>query len=234
LTTQFTVADSSVRAYAQAHPFETQQGKVRRRETHAVPAANPSSTRRLYRLDQGWALRLQLTEDHARGSGSVIPTALAVIVGLSPGDSLSIPSPDGTQSVYWTGIQPSLGSIRRLLDDFGPSDGGWAFAVFDDSGWFSLAPVCTGGRTGLALALALVGMPEADVADPRVALARALSLPTTSSWSSIISAARNRGEDDLAEAILADPDVDAAAISHSGRVTPPPSGSTVDEILDLL
>jgi hypothetical protein len=234
LTTQFTVAESSVRAYAQAHPFVTQRGMVRRREGTAVPTANPSATRRLYRLDAGWALRLQVTEDHARGSGSVVPTAFARIIGMSPGDSLSIPSSDGTQSVYWTGLQPSLGSIRRLVDSSGLKTGDWACAVYQDDGGFSLVPVHAEGRAGAALALALAGRTPANVADARVTLAHALSLPPTSSWSSIIAAARNRGDDDLAEALLADPAVDAAAAENSVRTTVPAADTTVDEILDLL
>lgn len=234
LTTQFTVAESSVRAYAQAHPFVTMDGKVRRRETTTIPAVNPSGTRRLYRLSDGWALRLQVTADHARGSGSVLPTTLAVLLGLSQGDSLTIPSPDGAQSMYWTGLQPSLGSVRRLLELNGLTDGDWACAVFDDAGSFSLVPIHADGRTGVALALALAGIPDAGVADPRELLARAMSLPLTSSWSSIIAAARNRGDDDVVEALLADPDVGAAATGASATTSSPVSGSTVDEILDLL
>ncbi len=234
LTTQFTVAASSVRAYALAHPFETAAGKVRRREATPPPAANPSGTRRLYRIDESWALRLQITSDHARGSGSVMPIALAAILGLSPGDSVAIPSLDGTQSVYWTGLQPSLGSIRRLVEARGLQDGDWACAVFEDCGGFSLVPVDSDGRFGVALALALAGTPEVDFEDARVVLARALSLPSTSSWSSIIAAARNRGEDDLAEALLADPAVSVAATEPSGLSTTPETESTVEEILDLL
>lgn len=234
LTTQFTVAESSVRAYAQAHPFVTQQGKVRRRESTAVPTANPSATRRLYRRDDGWAWRLQITADHARGSGSVIPTAFARVIGMSPGDSLSVRSSDGTQSVYWTGLQPSLGSIRRHVELSGLKVGDWACAVVDDDGGFSLVPVHTDSRTGAALALALAGIPQTDVADVRETLAQALSLPPTSSWSSIIAAARNRGDDDLAEALIADPAVDAGAAERSAQTTVPATDSTVDEILDLL
>lgn len=234
LTTQFTVAESSVRTYAQAHPFVTVEGKVRRRETIAVPAANPSGTRRLYRLSDGWALRLQVTADHARGSGSVLPTALAVLLGLFPGHSATISCRGGDQSVSWTGLQPSLGSIRRLLEPGGLTVGDWMCAVFDDSGSFSLAPVHADGQTGVALALTLAGIPEADVPDPRETLAGALSLPLNSSWSSIIAAARNRGDDDLAEALIADPTVDTAAASHIARSSLPASDSTVEEILDLL
>lgn len=234
LTTQFTVAASSVRAYAQAHPFESTGGKVRRRDGKEVFAANPSGSKRLYRVEDGWALRIKITRDHARGSGSVLPNALAVLIGLSPGDTLGILSIDGTQSVYWTGIQPSLGSIRRLLEPSRLSEGEWAFAIFADKGWFSLIPLRTADQGGIDQALALAGSPWQNAGKARAALALALSLPMASSWPSIIGAAQNRGDNDLADAIIADPELSFSRTEFNEGRTVHHSEGSVEEILRLL
>ena len=177
-------------------------------------------------------MRWQLTEDHARGSGYSMPSPLAAAIGLQPGQSLDLPSPVETQSVYWTGLQPAIGSVRRLMekDDLQPGD--WIFVSIADDGFFTLRKMAdTSTLTGVGRALALVGRDPAPATDARAVLAAALGIPDTSSWSSIVEAARAKHDEDLADAILADPGIDVASQESRAASADP---TDVDEIMRLL
>jgi hypothetical protein len=233
LTQRFSVAEASVRAYAQGHPFMVRNGLVRVRDsTNAGSLKRPTSVKRVYRGKGEWLMRWQLTEDHARGSGYSMPSPLAAAIGLQPGQSLDLPSPVETQSVYWTGLQPAIGSVRRLMekDDLQPGD--WIFVSIADDGFFSLRKVAdTSTLTGVGRALALVGRDPAPATDARAVLAAALGIPDTSSWSSIVEAARAKHDEDLADAILGDPGIDVSSQESRAASADP---TDVDEIMRLL
>jgi hypothetical protein len=233
LSLRFSVAEASVRAYAQGHPFMVRNGLVRVRDsTDAGSSKRPTSVRRVYRGKGEWLMRWQLTEDHARGSGYSMASPLAAAIGLQPGQSLDLASPVETQSVYWTGLQPAIGSIRRLMekDDLQPGD--WIFVSIADDGFFTLRKMAdTSTLTGVGRALALAGWDPAPAKDARAVLAAALGIPDTSSWSSIVEAARAKHDDDLADAILSDPGIDVASQETRAASADP---TDVDEIIRLL
>ena len=233
LTQRFSVAEASVRAYAHGHPFMVRDGIVSVRDSTVGGASKrPTATRRVYRGRGEWLLRWQLTDDHARGSGYMMPSPLAVAIGLQPGQSLDLASPVNTQSVYWTGLQPAIGSVRRLMEKDGLQPGTWIFVSIADDGFFKLrkmADIST--LTGVGRALALVGRESTPTAEARAVLAAALGIQDTSSWSSIVDAARAKGDDDVADAILSDEGIDVA-----GQASPVATADPVDvdEIMRLL
>jgi hypothetical protein len=233
LVERFSVAEASVRAYAQGHPFMVRNGLVRVRDSSAAGTSKrPTSVKRVYRGKGEWLVRWQLTEDHARGSGYSMASPLAAAIGLRPGQSLDLASPVETQSVYWTGLQPAIGSIRRLMEKDGLQSGDWIFVSIADDGFFTLRKMAdTSTLTGVGRALALVGWEPAPAKDSRAVLAAALGIPDTSSWSSIVEAARAKHDDDLADAILSDPGIEVASQETRAASADP---ADVDEIMRLL
>ena len=232
LTAKYSVSASSIRAYASSPPFDTTGGMIRRSTGPQRAYMTPGRTRRLFRQKEEWRLRFRVVPEHMRGSGYAIGTGVAGALALEPGESRSLPCPSGAQSIYWTGIQPSLGSIRRFLDAAAIPPGAEVFARFGDDGTFDLEVLPdTSGLIGIDLALALIGATPTDHSDARRQLAVALCLDSEAPWSSIVGAARDRGDNDIAEALL------ATELPDAGTEMPmvsAPLDDAVDEILRLL
>lgn len=200
LTSRFSVAPTSVVAYASGFPFEVRGGSVCLASERQTVGGSPWRTRRLYRVGHAWHLRTELTDDHARGAGSLIPTALAAAIGLVPGEVLELVSRLGPQPVTAKGLQPSLGSVRRFIQADGLSVGEPVIFSFSDDGVFDLRPISTEGTTISDAALALIGSqgPGAS-AHPLTALAAAVGMSMNNGIAGVIDAYRSRGDDDVAE-----------------------------------
>lgn len=233
LTERFDVAETSVRAYAMAFPYLVRAGRVMRRAEGSQEQGRLSDSRRTYARGTDLLYRFQITEDHWRGSGSVMPADLARLLGLREGDTRHLASVDGQQSMYWTGLQPSLGSVKRLVESLNVQPGQWVMAAFESEGNFDLRPLVVSGKEGLALAQALTGTQGVPPGEARSAIAEALGLPRESPWASIIAAAQSRGEDDLANALIEDSDLPAVDPLKQSS-SPPQHSTSVDEIMDLL
>lgn len=174
---------------------------------------------------------MTINADHVRGSGSVLSSVLAGLLGLKEGESRKLPSGASEQSIYWTGMQPSLGSIRRFIQEGICSEGDEVFAIFHDDGSFSVERILIPEEAvGIQRALYLAGFGGDSSEDPRNRFARALSLTTDQSWASIISTVRDRGDDDIAAALLSDGSISASE-GASERTN---ENVSVDEILRLL
>lgn len=234
LTTKFDVADTSVRAYASSFPYELRAGRVTRQNPDGrVREGNLGTARRAYATPKGVCFRFQVTPDHWRGSGSVMPSDLARSIGLSEGESLTLASPLGDQTVYWTGLQPSIGSVKRLVERLQAEPGAWVMAEFGADGEFSLRKLDLARRSGVALAQVMTGTEGERTRDARAAIATALSLPEESDWASVIAAAKNRGEDELVTALMSDPAVETAG-DTALRSVRGDEQVTADDILELL
>ncbi|OBC03477.1 hypothetical protein A5784_14820 [Mycobacterium sp. 852013-50091_SCH5140682] len=230
ITGRYSVSGSSVIAYAAAAPFTTKDGIVQLGGERTT-RKSPRNTRRLFRRRNGWAYRVRITTDHLRGSGSVAPIAISTILNLSEGQAVQLDSPLGPQAVAWTGIQPSFGTIRRFLMDEDVTAGTEAFLVIHDNRSFSFEQANDLVGDPLVDALTLVGArPTSDPERARVALATAIELPEDAPVSSIIGDYRARGDDDVADLLLA-----AREDLERGRVpVHRPHKAEVDDILDLL
>ncbi|MET8310927.1 sigma factor-like helix-turn-helix DNA-binding protein [Micromonospora sp. NPDC005173] len=203
ITNRFDVSSSSVQAYAGNGDYEIVRGLVRRRESPATPRKAPSATRRLFKFDDDWwKFRVTITRDHLRGSGFPVPSGVASLVGCAQGGVVELESDLGTQSIRWTGLQPSSGTIKRFLDRLEVREGQNVFLEFGPYSRFDVSlqgPVNPEDHP-LEQAAALTGCAEGvgNPEDAQMALAIAVDLPVDAKPRRILSAYRQRGDDDIA------------------------------------
>jgi len=200
---QYSVAESSVRAYAGAPPFESSNGRVRFATGERASNKTLTSTRRLYQREDSWLYRVTITGEHLRGSGSVAPVALASQVGLQPGSSCRLDSPLGPQLFSWASLQPAFGTIQRFLLERNIVAGQQVFLVVGCDLSFDIRPVDADRTSPLAMALSLTGAGTVDAAPSWPALARAIGLPEDSHAPSVIAGYRDRGDTDVADLLQA-------------------------------
>lgn len=170
LSSQFSISPNSVVTYASTLPFLSSHGVVTLadEERYDVPDANPYDVARMFRIPVGWALRITVNAEHVRGSGSILPLAIANILHMRFGDTVELDSPLGVQSVYWTGTSVGLGTIRRFVLDGMIQVGDEALLEFMDDGSFTVELVRPLNGNALHDALALAACPQ--TADARRAL----------------------------------------------------------------
>lgn len=231
ITGKYSVAASSVVAYASTAPFEVRDGMVRAASASREVRKTPERTSRMFRRDHAWAYRVCITHDHLRGSGSVAPMAIASILDLRYGDKRQLESALGPQAINWTGTQPAFGTIRRFLLECDVSVGADVFLVFRDDNTFGLELAADLSGQPLPDALTLIGAPsDLDAERARQALAAAIKLPVDCPVVSIIGGYRERGDSDIADLLV--------RVRHCLETGGPMERSlqttNVDEILDLL
>ena len=170
LSSQFSISPNSVVTYASTLPFLSSHGVVTLADEarYDVPDANPYDVARMFRIPGCWALRITVNAEHARGSGSILPLAIANILHMRFGDTVELDSPLGVQSVYWTGTSVGLGTIRRFVLDGMIQVGDEALLEFMDDGSFTVELVRPLNGNALHDALALAACPQ--TADARRAL----------------------------------------------------------------
>jgi hypothetical protein len=206
ITERFSVSATSVMGYASAPPFVTVDGFVELASVQrAAPRKSPFDTRRLFRLDDGWALRLTISLDHARGSGSPLPSALIAVLALSYGEAKYLPCRMGDQRVGWSGPQLTLGSIKRIVDGERLTVGDTCFAVFGDDGSFDIQRVSITADSGQQRAFELAGLTLRKRSAGRDDLARAVGLVPGSSTNQISEKLRARGDYEVADCMLVGP-----------------------------
>lgn len=230
ITGQYTVTASSVTSYASALPFEVKNGIVQLAVSGRQVKKSPERTRRLYRRPTEWLYRVHITQEHARGSGSVAPIAIATILDLEHGSTNYLPSQPGQQTVSWVGAQPTFGSIRRLLVAQDIEIDTDVFMVLGNDGTFRIERIDVTADDSLLKALALTGCSLGNAEDPRVALARAIGLPDESPAASVIGGYRDRGDTDIADLLMQV----RSRLDVGDLPARPTHNAAVDEILDLL
>ncbi|MBS3695254.1 sigma factor-like helix-turn-helix DNA-binding protein [Rhodococcus qingshengii] len=233
ITSKYSVSPSSVIAYASATPFETVDRIVRITSRTREVRKTPRQTHRMFRWSNEWAIRIAVTKDHLRGSGSVAPIAVATILDLQPGETVQLSSDLGPQSVTWTGIQPHFGTVRRFLLEQDVAIGTEAFLVINDDRTFSVKLVRDLIDDPVSDALALVGAkPHSTADDAYVSLCRAIESAPQSGLASLIDDYRSRGDTEIADLILAGRRwFDSMAVRQPA---PAPNSTDVDAILELL
>ena len=205
LTGRFSVTNSSVVAYASSPPFRTIDGMVEfAGEVAVIPRKSPFETRRLFRMNRGWALRITLSKDHVRGSGSLMPSALITALGLTHGVAVSLTTRKGTQRVGWNSAQLALGSIKRFVDDDGLRLGDTCFAIFGDDQSFDLVQVSIPDQIGRSRALALAGLTTGSEQAGLPELLGAIGLPIDASANRLAETLRDRGDYDIADCVVSE------------------------------
>ena len=210
ISTTYGVSGSSIRAYASGPRFDrAPSGAIRlRTEPSLRRATRPiEMTRGAFLLNGRWGLRVRVTDQLLRGSGTTIPEAVAVGFGLEPLGTLDLDSPWGTVRMGWPSLQPHIGSIRRALEAMRAVDGDFVFLAAGD-GALEFHHVERGilkGLDGLDRLAAEVGS-DGSNGDRLRLVSRALGLDETSSPATVARRLRARGEDELAS--LATPEED--------------------------
>lgn len=231
ITAKYSVSANSVMAYASGPPFEAVGGVVRLSSGPGAHRKTPQETRHLYRRQNHWLYRVTISNEHLRGSGTVAPIALAGVIGLDHGESRSLRSPDGPQIVTWTGLQPTFGSIRRLLILADIAADTEVFLVIGDDQTFDIELVADLAGDPLSDALALVGVAPApdSIGGCRRHLASAIGLDDNVSLADLYGAYRGRGDSDVAELLTTCRQL-ADQQPRFGAVAAP----DIEEILELL
>ncbi|MCW3493894.1 sigma factor-like helix-turn-helix DNA-binding protein [Microbacterium sp. SSM24] len=203
ITERFSVSATSVVGYASVPPFTTIDGIVEIASARrSAPRKSPYDTRRLFRLAEGWALRFTITADHARGSGSPLPSALIAVLGLSHGEARFMSCRLGDQRLGWSGPQATMGSIKRFVDADHLAIGDTCFAVFGTGGSFDIVPVQVEPDPGPLRAFALAGLTLGASPPTKAGLAHAVGLPAEVSHQQIAEKLRARGDYDIADCML--------------------------------
>jgi hypothetical protein len=194
------VAENSIRANLSALAFVCEGGVVRRRAASdgwpPVPALN--AARGAFRNgDKEVRLAVPVTSDVLRGSGLQLRPAVAVALGLSPGQQRLLSSPYGQVVVAWrlsSTNGPSIGSLRVLATACGATRRDTLVVVFrlDES---SLDAQRVGAElTGIERLRRLLGRP---VRSPAAALAAGLGCRRDE----VATVLRRRGDHDIADLV---------------------------------
>lgn len=198
------VARQSVTTYAMTHPFESRRGVVTLAAGPKQATKGPELSRQVYRRGDDWAYRVSLSFDHLRGSGSLMPPGFARVLGLATGDTVKRPTVVGQQSMYWTGMQPSFGSVRDLVmhHDFALGDA--VFFVLKGDGSFALESLRGSDGSEWDAMLASFGLDSMPPGETSLqAIGHAIGLPIEPSPIAVQTWLAERGELDAAEVIEA-------------------------------
>lgn len=202
LTKKFGVAESSVRLYAWSWPLKTEHGIVTRQDVQSTPAGRPfERSRGCFVTPAGFAYSTTVTTEHLRGSGSQFPTALAVALGNSIGESLEFSSTNtsGTVRLSWNGNQATISTIRSELEAIQAQAGdeiavffAMSSVTFEKLGPPIQDPIENLGRLCL--------IPSSEKAT-RLSVARSLSLDETAVWDEILQSVTARRDPVLIAAV---------------------------------
>lgn len=158
----------------------------------------------MFRGQDGWPLLITINHDHVRGSGFPVPSGVVPLLGLAWDEERLLPSAVGLQAVRWRAQQPTLGTIRRLVEHHGSAEGDRVLLVFTDDGRFDYRPVPPVDTAAgpLHTALSLTGAdPVATEAEALAGLAAAVDMAGETRPRRVLSAYRRKHDADIVEAL---------------------------------
>lgn len=145
LTGKFHVSPKSVIAYASGFPYITARGIVRRRTRRdmrkRIGRKGLSHTKGLFRFPTDVRLRVTVTGEHLRGSGTPLPNALGEELDLSIGEVRELRTASGAVQLSRPRSQILLGSVRMEMGRLRAKEGEIVFYVFGDDGAFHIEPI---------------------------------------------------------------------------------------------
>ena len=197
LTSKFGVSASSVSAYAAAWPFQTIGGIVSKADTAKVSFGQPLAAQRdLFNVNGSLLIRLRFGTEQVRGSSTPVSKAAAAFLGVDHGQTKEFDfSKLGTQIIFgYTGLRPTLGSIRDLALASGAKPGDQIFLLLGNESDIHPRPKdhsLTFSDLETFLGKPLKTLPETEI---RKALVALLSLSPTETFPGIFSVLRTRNE----------------------------------------
>jgi hypothetical protein len=218
LTSKFSVSATSVRSYLASPRFiGTGRGtfRIRAQQESFMPDRKIELTKRCYRLNEGWAYRITIDEDLLRGSGRPLPSAFAAQMGLTPMKKIELSSQNGTIPVSWRAQQPTIGSLRSVVEKLGGAIGDYFFVEYLPGSTLAFLlrkkEVIERAAEIERLELEICASSVTGRSEPLQRIAHALGLDTTASLHAIRRRLETRGEDDLLPLLpqVADGDEDA-------------------------
>lgn len=125
------ISPNSIRMYSESpHFVKIGDGKIRLRRTNEpyITKYRIELTRDCFFIDGHWAHRVEINDDHLRGSGFPMREAFACLLGIRPGErGFKFSSPFGDISASWPSNPPTFGSIRGGLTERGIGKGDLVF-----------------------------------------------------------------------------------------------------------
>ena len=119
LTTKYGVSASSVISYAASWPFQTIAGLVTLTDTAEVSYGQPlPNNKDIFNVHGDLMIRIKYGTEQVRGSGTGISKAAASFLGILHGESRNyyFHDADASLKVSFSGLQPTLGSLRELAN----------------------------------------------------------------------------------------------------------------------
>ncbi len=144
-------AESSIRAFASRPPFSLEKNFVFRTDEKVKrPRQQPCRTRNLYKLPNGWAIRVKVTGEHIRGSSITMPVSAVTAFNLELRSSLYFEDLQSDEALWlnWDGSQPKARSIRRNLLSIDAHVGDDVMLVFSN-GTFKVHKVMASEQGGI-------------------------------------------------------------------------------------
>ena len=136
ISATYGVAPSSIRVFAMSRRFaRNSDGSVRLAgpEEAAADVRPLALTRGCYRLDGNWSVRVTITSETLRGSGTPVPECFAAHLGLKPGEHMKLKSPFGVIGLSWGYTNAYLGSLRAVANALKATTGDLLFVRAADA-----------------------------------------------------------------------------------------------------
>ena len=133
---KYGVKKNSISMYAQMHhKFVQENGVVRLREADepVVYGLSINQENSCFMSGEFWTWRVTVDHDVTRGSGITIPMGLAAHLELIPDIAQNFNHQLGVSSFNWTGINPSISSLRLVSESLNCSHGDFLFLTIDKS-----------------------------------------------------------------------------------------------------
>lgn len=130
LTATFEVAPGSVRAYASAYPFETANGYVKRTNIKAKAKKPVHRVKKVFRDGDAWLIRIPVTDETLRGSGTALPPIFVDALGVSNRESKTFTRDSDILNVTFPSLNLTMSSIKGLCSDVEAGEGDFVFISF--------------------------------------------------------------------------------------------------------
>ena len=215
------VSAKSVATNCASQWFQSRDGVVRRARRASseppttstsgpqVPALELLDTRCLYRSKDGWVYRVTVTKNHLRGSGMMVPQAVANALGVAAGERITFTSPVRDHHVSWRGAQPAIGTIRVHLEDRELQLGEQVLLCYGDDRTFEIHGVKTPTGDGPVGAATLVTpvfpQTNSEALQALFLAATGKTEPFTGTQEDLAQMFEDKGDEDVAQLLRQSP-----------------------------